>query len=330
MTYFVGIDVSKHRLDCLWLKDPALTKVKTKVIENCQKGHVQLAEWLCKNTGADPQDIHVVMEATNVYHEALARCLHGCGFRITVANPARVRNFAKGLGTLQKTDKKDSCVLAKFGHQNNLDLWEPEPVEACKLKAMLRRHEALEGDLQRELNRQETAEITEASEVVLESLSKMIKELKAEKLRVEKQIDDHIDNHPQLKKDRQLMQSIKAVGPVTSRLMLSVIHSRPFKKASQVAAYLGLVPVLYESGTLKGRSHLSKRGPANIRAKLYMAAVVAIKHNPDIKAQYERLLLNGKTKMQAIGAAMRKLVQICFGVVKHQREYQSQIAVIAT
>ena len=126
------------------------------------------------------------------------------------------------------------------------------------------------------------------------------------------------------------MQSIKAVGPVTSRLMLSVIPSRPFKKASQVAAYLGLVPVLYESGTFKGRSHLSKRGPANIRAKLYMAAVVAIKHNPDIKAQYERLLLNGKTKMQAIGAAMRKLVQICFGVVKHQREYQSQIAVIAT
>ena len=189
MTYFVGIDVSKNKLDCLWLKDPAKTKVKTKVVENRQKGHTQLAEWLCKNTGADPHNIHVIMEATNVYHEALAHCLHDCGFRITVANPARVRNFAKGLGTLQKTDKKDSCVLAKFGYQNNPDLWKPEPVEVRKLKAMLSRFEALEGDLQRELNRLETAEITEASDVVLESLNKMIEELKAEKLRVEKQID---------------------------------------------------------------------------------------------------------------------------------------------
>lgn len=326
MTYFVGIDVSKNKLDCLWLKDPVKTKVKTKVVENRQKCHVQLAEWLCKNTGADPRDIHVVMEATNVYHEALAHCLYGRGFRITVANPARVRNFAKGLGTLQKTDKKDSCVLAKFGHQNTPDLWKPEPVEVRKLKAMLSRLEALEGDLQRELNRMETAEITEASEVVLESLNKMIEELRAEKTRIEKQIDDHIDNHPQLKKDRRFMQSIDAVGPVTSRMMLAVIHSRPFKKATQVSAYLGLVPVLYESGTLKGRSHLSKRGPANIRAKLYMAAVVATKHNSDIKAQYERLLKNGKTKMQAICAAMRKLVQICFGVIKHQSEYQPQIA----
>ena len=158
MTYFVGIDVSKNKLDCLWLKDPAKTKVKTKVLENQQKGHAQLAEWLCKNIDADPDDIHIIMEATNVYHEALAHCLLGYGFRITVANPARVRNFAKGLGVLQKTDKKDSCILAKFGHQNNLELWEPEPVEVRKLKAMLSRLEALEGDLQRELNRLETAE----------------------------------------------------------------------------------------------------------------------------------------------------------------------------
>ena len=85
------------------------------------------------------------------------------------------------------------------------------------------------------------------------------------------------------------------------------------------------MPVHHESGSsVRGRARLSKTGNATVRAKLYMAAVVAIQHNPDIKKQYERLLKNGKTKMSALGAAMRKLVQICFGVLKHQKPYRVQ------
>ncbi|WP_245673231.1 IS110 family transposase [Endozoicomonas ascidiicola] len=324
MIYYVGVDVSKNKLDCLWLRDPENNKVKTRVFDNTAKGHQQLGQWLLNNIKAKPEEVYVVLEATSVYHEALTYYLHNAGFLVNVANPARVRNFAKGLGVLQKTDKKDSAVLARFGYQNGLQLWQPEPDEIRKLKSMLSRLEALESDLLRELNRLEKAEISNSSDVVIASLHKMIGELKVEKNRVEQEINDHIDQFPHLKKDRRLMQTIQGVGPVVSRLMLSVIHSRDFKSASGVAAYLGLVPKLRESGLQKGRSHLSKVGPANIRAKLYMAAVVAIQHNPDIKAQYQRLLSNGKTKMQAIGAAMRKLVQICLGVVKHQSEYQPQ------
>ena len=100
---------------------------------------------------------------------------------------------------------------------------------------------------------------------------------------------------------------------------------RTFKSASQCAAFLGLIPVQYESGSsIKGRSRLSKASEATVRAKLYMAAVVSIRHNPDIKRQYERWLKNGKSKLSAIGAAMRKLVHICFGVLKHQVPYQVQ------
>ncbi|USE39397.1 IS110 family transposase [Endozoicomonas sp. SCSIO W0465] len=323
---YVGVDVSKNKLDCLWLKDPEKNKVKTKVFDNTPKGHQQLATWLLDNTKAKPEEIYIVLEATSIYHEVLSYYLHGADFLVNVVNPSRVRNFAKGLGTLQKTDKKDSAVLARFGHQNGIQLWKPEPDEIRKLKSMLARLEALESDLLREKNRLEKAEITQSSQVVLASLDKMIKELKAEKNRVEREINDHIDQFPHLKTDRRLMLTIKGIGPVVSRWMLSIIHSRSFKAGSSVAAFLGLVPRLRESGEQKGRSHLSKVGPAHIRAKLYMAAVVAIKHNPDIKAQYQRLLSNGKTKMQAIGAAMRKLVQICFGVVKHQKEYQPQLA----
>jgi transposase len=108
--------------------------------------------------------------------------------------------------------------------------------------------------------------------------------------------------------------------------MLMVMSSRQFTKASQCAAYLGLVPVQHESGSsVKGRCRLSKAGNPAIRAKLYFGAVSAKTYNPDVKALYERLLSRGKSKMSALGAAMRKLVQICFGVLKHQETYQPQI-----
>ena len=96
----------------------------------------------------------------------------------------------------------------------------------------------------------------------------------------------------------------------------------------QVAAYVGLIPRLNESGVFKGRSSLSKSGPSRIRSKIFLATVCACTHNPDIKAQKDRLIYAGKTKMQASGAAMRKLIQICFGVIKNQTRYQPQIALI--
>ena len=108
--------------------------------------------------------------------------------------------------------------------------------------------------------------------------------------------------------------------------MIALFRSRDFSSAKQYSAFIGLNPVMRESGSsVRGRSRLSKTGNAKIRAKLYMAAIVAIQHNPDIKQQYERLLRKGKTKMAALCAAMRKLVQICFGVLKHQNSYQSQV-----
>ena len=119
------------------------------------------------------------------------------------------------------------------------------------------------------------------------------------------------------KQDQDLLQMSNGVGVIVSRQMLSLMHDKNFTKASQAAASLGLIPKQVQSSTFKGRTRLAKNGSSDIRAKLYMAAVVSTRHNPDIKAQYERLLANGKCKMQAICAAMRKLVHICFGMLKH-------------
>ena len=326
MTAVVGIDVSKAKLDVTWLRDSERLKIKSKIFGNDKAGHQALLVWLEQQTGQPLAGIHVVMEATGIYHEPLAYWLHDHGVQVSVVNPAYVRDFAKGLGSVHKTDKKDSVILARYGALMSPALWQPEPVEVRELKGLLGRLSALEADVQREENRREKAEFSQSSTIVLESLRKMIGELQRERDRLEKQIDDHIDRHPGLKQDLDLLKSIPGIGPVVSRVMLSVIRSRPFAKASECAAFLGVIPQQRESGIFRGRSTLSKQGSPQVRAKLYMAAVVASQHNPTIKKQKERLLSRGKNKMQALGAAMRKLVHLCFGVLKHQTKYSPQMA----
>ena len=271
------------------------------------------------------------MEATGVYHEALAECLYEAGFKVIVSNPGKAKEFAKSQNQQGKTDKKDSVMLARYGQSSHFNLkhWKPEPLEVRQLKAMVRRLAALEKDRQRELNRLEASEFNGVSQRVIQSINDMVTVLDMEIEKLQKDIDDLISGNPQMYKDRQLLLSIKGVGSVVSRELLSLFSSKNFLSGRQATAFLGIVPIHHESGALKGRSTMSKRGPGRLRAKLYMAAVVACQHNPQVRAQYLRLLKNGKNKMQAICAAMRKLVEICFGVIKHQREYQPQMGLIS-
>jgi transposase len=324
----IGIDVSKGKLDTLWLRDVASVKVKTKIQPNTAAGHKKLIDWIVKSTGQAIEQSHCLMEATGIYHEALAYALHTAGAEVSLVNPAQVREYARSLGIRNKTDKKDSWVIAHYGATQRVRRWQPEPEAVRTLKALINRLMALEKDRQREVNRLEHIPQTGASETVAQSIHTVVAQLDAEKQRLEKSINDHIDQNPQLKNDRELLLSIIGVGPVVSRLMLSILHSRDFDKGPQCAAYLGLNPIHNESGSsVRGRAHISKAGDARVRAKLYMAAIVCIQHNPDIRDQYQRLLKNGKSKKSALCAAMRKLVHICFGVLKHQQPYRSRTGV---
>ncbi|NOR71380.1 MAG: IS110 family transposase, partial [Methylomarinum sp.] len=246
--------------------------------------------------------------------------------KVSVVNPAYVKHYAQSLGVRTKNDKKDSIVLARYGSKESPAFWQPKPPEITTLKALLTRLDAIEKDLQREQNRQEKAILTDTPSVVLESISQTIVYLENERETLNKLIEEHINKHKNLKDNKVLLESIPGIGKVMSERMLMVIGTHQFKSASQCAAYLGLVPVEKESGSsVKGRAHLAKNGSSSIRAKLYMASITAIRYNPDVKAQYIRLTGKGKSKMSALGAAMRKLVQICFGVLKHQTPYQPQV-----
>ena len=323
----IGIDVSKDKLDCLWLRDSVTGKVKAKVFNNQPDQHKALVEWSVKNLGCEVAEILFVMEATSIYHEALAYFLHEAGARVAVVNPARIRDYAKALGSHTKNDKQDSRVIAHYGATQQPALWQPELPAVRELKALLARLDAVEKDSQREENRLEKATFSQASVDVIDSIGNMIAILAAEKKRLEQLIDDHINSDPTLKKDAALLKSIPGVGNVLSRYMAMTYHSRDFKSAAQMAAYLGVVPVEYESGSsVRGRPRLSKSGSGVIRAKLYMPAVVATQYNKQARELYQRLLKNGKTKMAALGAVMRKLVHVCFGVLKHQQAYSPQVA----
>ena len=328
MTHYIGIDVSKNKLDVAWLKDPTKIKVKTKVFKNNLSDFTHLLDWLKTTVTDNLTDVHICLEATGVYHENVAYYLHDHGLSVSIINPAYVKSYGDSLGSRNKTDKKDSVLLAHYAHSAHPKLWNPPPAEARYLKSLLSRLDALQEDLQRELNRQEKAEVTDTAPIVKQSIGQMITALETAIAKLNNDIDDHIDKHPSLKQDQDLLESIKGVGTTVSRQMVSLMHNKQFNSASQMAAFLGLVPKHHESGLFKGKSRLAKNGSSDIRAKLYMPALVAIKYNPDIKAQYERLLAHGKCKMQAVCAAMRKLVHICFGVIKHQQPYQAKVELI--
>ncbi len=323
-----GIDVAKQKLDITLLVDSQSLKRRTKTLPNTPAGHQALLDWGRKHTGVGPEHWRLALEATGPYHDALAWALHQAGAVVSVLNPRQVKDYAASLNLKAKNDRLDALVLARFVAERQPPPWQPEPPEVRRLQALLRRLQALESDRQRERNRREQAQISQASEEVLASLERSLGFLEAERHHLIETINDHIDRHPRLKHDRQRLESIPGIGAVLSALMLTLLHKgRGFERAPQLAAYLGLTPTEHQSGSsVHQRPHLSKRGPAVVRAKLDMATLSALSCNPDVQALYERLLAKGKCKMLALGAAMRKLVHICFGVIKNQCDYQPQVA----
>jgi len=325
--FFIGIDVSKAKLDCSLLLDVASSKRRAKSVANSKAGISELLVWCVKQQVAT-HELHAILEGTGVYHEQAALALADAGATVSIVNPAQVKDFGRSLGVRTKTDGVDSLVLARFGAMLSPRPWTPPTQEARVLQALLSRREAIAQDLQRERNRLEKADATDTPALIRQSIVTSITFLEQQLAKFQQDIDEHINKYPHLKADRDLLISIPAVGPQVGNHLLVVMHTHQFQSAEQLAAYLGLVPVERQSGTsVLGRPRLSKAGPARIRAILYMAAVVGTQYNPHIKALYQRLQDRGKTKMSALGAAMRKLVHLCFGVLKTRQPYQANYAI---
>jgi len=312
MTAILGIDVAKNKFDIALLRSGTF---KSKSFVNKLSGFESLVAWLKQH---DVVMFHACMEATGSYGDALARFLFDGGHVVSVVNPARIKAFGGSELQRTKNDKMDAKLIARFCETMKPDAWEPDPPEVEQLRMLGRRRDALVSMRTQEGNRLGVADPT-----VNASIQKVISFLDEEIEQISKLIREHINNHPDLKKKRELLKTIPGVGDVTIEAILSEINAfEGFDTVEKVVAYMGLSPKEKTSGTsVKGKSSLCKIGSARLRKILYMPALSAIQCNPLVKALYNRLIAKSKNGMIIACACMKKLVHIIYGVIKNGKPF---------
>lgn len=305
----LGIDVGKQKLSCATLLNG---KYKTKTIPNTTAGFEKLWHWLDR---FESLPAHVCLEATGSYGEDIATFLHDRGLTVSVVNPTRVKGFAQSEGLRTKTDKVDARLIASFceSKREKLQVWKPAPKARRDLRDLTRRLEALKQMRIQEENRLEG----NLSDLVVSNLKQHIHFLEKQITELETQIDDHIDRHPDLRQQCDLLKSIPGIAETTSANLISELSFDQFASARQVAAYTGLTPSERQSGTsVKGRPRLSKIGSNRLRKVLYMPAMSAMRCNSVIAQFVARLKQRGKAGKVIIAAVMRKLIHMAYGILK--------------
>jgi len=315
----LGIDIAKLKFDvCLINLDG---KLRHKVFPNTAAGFSQLAVWLTKQ--GVMQEMHACLEATGTYGEALAYYLHQDDYTVSVVNPAAVKAFAGSRLSRTKTDKVDAELIARFCLAQQPLAWTPPAPEVRELQALVRRLESLIEMRVAEENRLEAGSVVAA---VRSSVEAHVVYLAAEIKRTEEFIRNHIDTHPTLKQQSALLDSIPGIGKTTAALLLAeIVDVTQYGSARQVAAYAGLVPRERRSGSsVRGRTRLSKIGNARLRKALYFPAITALRCSSFFKEWATGLRERGKCKMSVIGAAMRKLIHLAYGVLKTGKPFDPQ------
>lgn len=323
--HFIGCDVAKLTLNLAGCDPRRESWTVTCTVSNDRAGWQPLTCWLEQHWPGERSQVGVVMEATGVYHHPVAHYLHAAGFKVMVCNPGRAADYHRSQNRLNKTDGLDARSLQRYGARLEQIHWfEPNLLEIDQLKALLALLWQLEKDIRRWTNRREKACFEPAGSAVRSPIERQVRNLKRELDRTQAAIDALIASSEALTRDQQLMCSIQGVGSKTSQSLLPLLHNSRFASARQVAAFIGLTPCHRQSGTsLNAPGRLSGRGDPRLRAKLYLPALTALKWNPELKAFYATLIKRGKSPKQAVTAVMRKLVHLCYGVVKNQTPYRA-------
>ena len=317
-TFFVGIDVAKAKFDVAVLTPEG--KYRSKAFPNNPVGHQHFVDWLNQHGALEA---HICLEATGAYGRGLARFLAQQQLLISVVNHAQIHAFGKTELARAKTDKADARLIARYCRMHCPAPWVPPTDEIVVLQALVQRREDLLALQNMESNRLESAEglARQSIEVHLEFIDQQIQIVRA-------QIEIHIDNHPSLKKQQELLSSIPGIGDNTATTLLAFLSPlERFHSVKQVVAYAGLNPSIRQSGQWAGKTPIAKAGNALLRKALYLPAVVAKQHNPVIAAFCDRLLLNGKRPMQMVVAAMRKLLHLAFGVLKSGKPFDPKFGI---
>jgi transposase len=288
----IAIDIAKDKLDIHWAG-------KDRQLANNPKGF----KALLRSIEVAKAPVRVICEASGAYHQALVACLHKHQVHVSVINPRQVRDFARAKGLLAKTDKIDARVLADYAVAINPSPTEPLPEYWEQLRDLVDRRENLKTMIVAEKNRLATATSAQIKKLIKSHLRQLQLQIK----QVEAMIKDLIDQHPPLKKRVEILTQTKGVGLITAAGLLADMPELGALNRSEAAALSGTAPLNRDSGTLKGH-RVTWGGRVKARCALYMAALVASRSNPVLRALYQNHIARGKKPKVALVALMRKLI----------------------
>jgi transposase len=307
---FVGIDVSKDRLDVA-LRPSA----ERWAVANDEPG---LATIVARLQAVHPTG--VVLEATGGLEIPLTGALAAAGLPVVVVNPRQVRDFAKATGKLAKTDALDAAVLAQFAEAVRPAL-RPLPDAATRdLSALLTRRRQL-----LEMRTAEKNRLGSAARPIRREIQAHVTWLDRRLAHLDDDLARTIRESPVWREKDDLLQSAPGVGPVLARTLLASLPELGTLNRKQIAALVGVAPLNRDSGTLRGKRAVWG-GRAHVRAALYMSALAATRYNPVIRAFYQRLCAAGKAKKVALTACMHKLLVILNSMVKHRTPWRNYFA----
>lgn len=300
---FVGVDVSKATLDVALLEEGCATV--SRQFSNDARGHEQLLVWMRSQAPT-----RVVVEATGGYEAAMVATLATGEVPVAVVNPRQARDFAKAMGVLAKTDRVDAVVLAQFAQRIRPAVRPPKSEELSELEAVLVRRRQLIDMLAAEQHRQDLARGPIARQI-----SKHIRWLQRQIDEADDDLRGMIERSSLMQRKLEVLTSVPGVGPVTGVSLLAHLPELGVLNEKQISALVGVCPFSRDSGLFRGR-RMIWGGRARVRAVLYMAALVAARHNPPIRAFYQRLVSSGKAKKVALIACMHKLLLILNAMLK--------------
>jgi len=305
----LGIDVGKRDLHATLLQNDRAAASKS--VSNSETGIAQLQTWL-KNRNANR--VHACLEATGGWSEQVAISLGEAGHVISIVNPARIKAFAQSEMVRTKTDRIDAALIARFCRLHQPEPWTRPAPEIRILQGLVRRQHSLIQMRVEEENRRSAPMVSPA---VTASIEATLEHLARELERVDREIEQLFDDYPPLRRQRELLISIPGIAESTAaRILGEMPNIAEFRDVKAIAAYAGLSPRHYQSGSIERRSRIAKSGNAQLRRALYFPAISAIRFNPPVRALAQRLSARGKAKMTIVAAAMRKLLTLAYGVLK--------------
>lgn len=304
----IGVDVSSQKLD---ISDSAKS-LRQEIDNTVVAIQKQLAVKI-----KTPQQTLVVCEATGGYEQLLVDALHQADVSVAVANPRQVRDFAKGHGYLEKSDRIDSQIIRRFGEDVQLNLAPRKSDEEKRHQALVRRRSQLQNLISQEENRLAQAADAFCRELIQESLSHLKNQLKQVDRHIEKLLAERSKTDPLV----DILRSVPGVGVVTVSTLLSELPELGQLSRARIAKLVGVAPIVDQSGKSDKKRRV-RGGRSQVRTVLYMATLSATKHNPVIKRFYNRLVAKGKPKKLALVAAMRKLLTILNDMVRNNESWR--------